>query len=497
MAGSSQDLTQGVLASLLGNYDPEERSNLLKSRTQAYDKYQQVMDQPIPDAGPVQRMVSNYLSRYGQSPTASFAALAQGLGDTSNQTTQIQAANQERQRQAAEFGVKRSEEALKESDMFSKNMFGNGRRGSGNGPTPEQLRTVYSNSRNEAAQIAKDYTFPDAESRSAWIENRANLSVKNYLQNWATQPTGPRGEGGPEEGAPQSPMPQAPQIGMPQRPQAPVQPQAPQQPQRPGMSIQRPGTGATPTLDFQGMTVPQLVSKISQMPDSPDKDAIVQGLAQMGIKLPSAQPQQPVQAGPLIDKRMVAQDKGYGADEGKELFKERQSLTQLHGANSKLLSQLNLLESLYQNPNLPQGELADKLQSIRSGLKSMGIQVDPNVGPADLARAVSTGLSLSQKNADGHNLLPGAMSNYEDQLLQKMAPTLSLTQEGRLSLIKFMKEVASSNLRIAQEATQMSAANKDRLPSEWYKRKERVMLEEMARLREISNQLGQQHGVKK
>lgn len=492
MAGPNQDLTQGALASLLGNYDPEERSNLLKSRTQAYDKYQQVVDQPVPDAGPVQRMVSNYLSRYGQSPTASFAALARGLGDTSNQTQQILEANQERQRQAAEFGVKRAEEALRESDAFSKNLFASNRQGVGKAPTPEQLRTVYTSSRNEAAQIARDYTFPDAESRSAWIENRANLSVKNYIQNWATQPTGPRGEGDQEEGAPQ-----APQVGMAQRPQAPVQPQAPQQPQRPGMSIQRPGVGATPTLDFRGMTVPQLVGEISRMPDSQDKDAIVQGLAQMGIKLPSAQPQQPVQAGPLIDKRMVAQDKGYGADEGKELFKERQSLAQLHGANSKLLSQLNLLESLYQNPNLPQGELADKLQSIRSGLKSMGIQVDPNVGPADLARAVSTGLSLSQKNADGHNLLPGAISNYEDQLLQKMAPTLSLTQEGRLSLIKFMKEVASSNLRIAQEASQISSENKDRLPSSWYKRKERVMLEEMVRLREISNQLAQQHGVKK
>ena len=493
MASPNQDLTQGVLASLLGNYDPEERSNLLKSRSQAYDKYQQVMDQPVPDSGPVQRMVSNYLSRYGNSPTASFAALAQGLGDTSNQTQQIQMANQERQRQAAEFGVKRSEEALRESDAFSKNLFASNRQGMGKAPTPEQLRAVYTSSRNEAAQIAKDYTFPDAESRSAWIENRANLSVKNYLQNWATQPIGPRGEGGLEEGATQANMPGSPQVSGPQLPRAPAQPQ----PQPQGMSIQRPGVGATPTLDFRGMTVPQLVGEISRMPDSPDKDAIVQGLAQMGIKLPSAQPQQPAQAGPLIDKRMAAQDKGYGAEEGKELLKERQSLSQLHGANSKLLSQLNLLESLYQNPNLPQGELADKLQSIRSGLKSMGIQVDPNVGPADLARAVSTGLSLSQKNADGHNLLPGAMSNYEDQLLQKMAPTLSLTQEGRLSLIKFMKEVASSNLRIAQEATQMSAANKDRLPSSWYKRKERVMLEEMARLREISNNLTKQHEVKK
>ena len=96
------------------------------------------------------------------------------------------------------------------------------------------------------------------------------------------------------------------------------------------------------------------------------------------------------------------------------------------------------------------------------------------------------------KNADGHNLLPGAMSNYEDQLLQKMAPTLSLTQEGRTALIKFMKEVASSNIRVAQEGSKLAAENGDRLPASWYKRRERVMLEEMVRLKELSASLQSQ-----
>ena len=98
-------------------------------------------------------------------------------------------------------------------------------------------------------------------------------------------------------------------------------------------------------------------------------------------------------------------------------------------------------------------------------------------------------MSLAQKNADGHNLLPGAMSNYEDQLLQKMAPTLTLTQEGRTALIKFMKEVASSNIRIAQEGSSLASQNGDRLPASWYKRRERVMLEEMNRLKDLSSEL--------
>lgn len=196
------------------------------------------------------------------------------------------------------------------------------------------------------------------------------------------------------------------------------------------------------------------------------------------------------------DRRVAAQDKGYGAKEGEGLYKEREGLNQLHGANSKILSQLNMLEQIYQNPNIPEGELGPKLQALRSGLKSLNISVDDSVGAADLANAIATGMSLAQKNADGHNLLPGAMSNYEDQLLQKMAPTLSLTAEGRTMLVQFMKEVAIANMRLASEGTQLAGENKDRLPASWFKRKERVMLEEMVRLKRLSEKMLPEGGAK-
>lgn len=470
--GVDNDLTAGVLNGLLGNYDPQQRQKLLEARNRAYDDYDRVMSQGLPDPGPVQRTVENYLTRYGETPNRPFSALTRALGEEGGQARQLELQNMERQRQAAEFRMKRATSDLQEDDQFSKLFLGGRGASIGKAPSPEQLRTVYSSARNEAAQIAKDYTFPTAEDRARWIESQANQAVNNYLQNWSTQPTGPRGTG--------ETTPQIPPLGNPATPKISS---------TGGPSITLPGSGDNPTLNFQNMSVPQLISEVQKLAPGPDRDAIVKGLQSMGITIPSNN--KPV-AGPLVDQRMKAQDKGYGAKEGEGLFKERESLNQLHGANSKIISQLNLLEELYSNPNLPQGELAEKLQSVRSGLKSLGIQVDPNVGPADLARAISTGMSLAQKNADGHNLLPGAMSNYEDQLLQKMAPTLSLTQEGRTALIKFMKEVASSNIRVAQEGSKLAAENGDRLPASWYKRRERVMLEEMVRLKELSASLQSQ-----
>ena len=200
-----------------------------------------------------------------------------------------------------------------------------------------------------------------------------------------------------------------------------------------------------------------------------------------------------------VDTRGQARAGAYGDSEGKGLFKEREDMTALYGANDKLINQLNMLEHLYQNPDIPEGELGPQIQGLRSGLKSLGIDVSESTGLGDIARAISTNLALGMKNADGHNMLPGAMSNYEDQLLQKMSPTLSMTQQGRLGMIAFMKEVAAANMRLASEATKMARNNtveKDALPPEWNARKERVMLEEMARLKDASKKIVAQYGVR-
>ena len=69
---------------------------------------------------------------------------------------------------------------------------------SGTGPSAEQMRSVYTSARNEAAQIAKDYQFDSAEDRSAWIEQQANRAVENYLSQYAIGEPVTRGRVGAE-----------------------------------------------------------------------------------------------------------------------------------------------------------------------------------------------------------------------------------------------------------------------------------------------------------
>lgn len=340
------------------------------------------------------------------------------------------------------------------------------------GPTPEQLRTVYTSARNEAAQIAKEYQFGSAEERSAWIEQQANGAVQNYLENWATRPLGPRGGEFSTSGT-------RPLAG------------APKAAEEPRVRFTSPD-GSTASLNMKG--TPESVRRELESLAEPDRTEALRALAaSQGRPEPEGVPSPPPR-----DKRAEQYKSAYGGEEGKALFKERENLNILYATNAGVINQLNMLENLYSNPNLPEGELGPILQRIRSGMQSVGIDVGDTTGPADLANAIAQKMVLAQRTSDGTNLLPGAISNFEVQLLQSMGPTLSLTNEGRQALVRFMKEMAVTNQRIAQEGTQFASQNNDMLTPGWYQRKERVMLEEMARLKMLSNQvMGQFKGSQK
>lgn len=207
----------------------------------------------------------------------------------------------------------------------------------------------------------------------------------------------------------------------------------------------------------------------------------------------------PVEAPPMTykDKRQEEQNKGYGSDEGKGLYKEYQELGQLQTQGANMLGQLNILKKIYADPSLPEGALAPYIHSAQSGLKSLGINVDKSVGVADLANAVATNMSLAQRTAGGQNLMPGSMTTFEEKLLMNMAPTLGLTSDGRKALVDYMILVNQSNMRLAEEAHLLAKDNKQQLPASWPQRKERVIREEMIKLQHAHDQLMKMYGDKK
>lgn len=189
------------------------------------------------------------------------------------------------------------------------------------------------------------------------------------------------------------------------------------------------------------------------------------------------------------DKPAKAMQIETGKVAGKALGEEHQSLMQAAESSSQMISQLDLLKKVYQTPNMPEGELATSLQSIRSGLKTIGIDVGPEVGAADMAQAISGKMALLTRTADGKNLMPGAMSDFEQKILRQLVPSLTGTAEGRAALIDVMQAMAQARVRFAKEANEMATANRGILPQEWNQRKMRIMKEEMARMAHLNTEI--------
>lgn len=143
--------TQGVLQHLLGSYGTDEREGLIAQRNQAQQQALQTMHQPLQDQGPVNRMVNDYLMRYGQDPRFGWNAAAQAIGGEGQRTVDM--ANQQlmRQQTADQEGAKMAAANLQESDLFGGKYMGMLSKTAGKPISQEQLRSVYVGARNEAA----------------------------------------------------------------------------------------------------------------------------------------------------------------------------------------------------------------------------------------------------------------------------------------------------------------------------------------------------------
>lgn len=208
------------------------------------------------------------------------------------------------------------------------------------------------------------------------------------------------------------------------------------------------------------------------------------------VAKPAAKPTQP-EALKYRDTAKAKMEEETAGATGKALGATYEDLQTASSASSDMKIQLNALKDLFTTPNLPEGALAERIQGIRSGLASLGVDVGPEVGAGDMINAISGKMALLTRTADGKNLMPGAMSDFEQKILRGLAPGLQQTAEGRVALVEFLSDMADVRIRLAEEARKLADANRGILPADWYARRDRVLKEEQARLalksRELAN----------
>ncbi len=483
---------QGVLQQLqmrIQESGPEREAQEAKRNAAEQGYLAQLGAQGPSTGGALGHTVNNYLQRYAATGGRQGPAMTMigAIGDTAGLRRNEWESDQARRDKAAGMAYGMADQQMKTDDTLLRSMLASTRGGANgtggkwvqakddagnlywkNNVTGEEKVVPASKSgqwdkvqRQVFAKLSAERD-PDALNKSIQFANSITESSPSGTTDVATQQ------------APQVPVGQPPQQGMSTQLSVPSQ-AGPKGEMAIADSLRKATALAqNPETSEQGMQQLQFLrQQYPQAQAQPSARSTTSGLPQMEYK----------------DLRVEEREKAYGGGEGKSLEKERTGLTELAGKNSQLISQLNAMNEMYSNPGMPEGALGPYVQMYRSGLTSLGIAADPSVNHAQVFDALAKRVALAGKSADGTNLLPGAMSNYEDQLLQSMGPGLAGTREGNKLLIKLMTEFAKSNMRFAEEGSRMATENKDMLPPTWNARKERIMKEEQLRLKRVVHQL--------
>lgn len=157
-------------------------------------------------------------------------------------------------------------------------------------------------------------------------------------------------------------------------------------------------------------------------------------------------------------KGEIRASEGYASD---EVDRSKKFRSLYYDSQSKL-NDLDLLESLFQNPNVSSGMLAESISGLKSLADSFGIKV-AGKSAEDVITAVAGEMALKVKNQGGQNLMPGSLSEGEGRMLRAMVPGLAQSRQGRMMLTQVLKAKVGRDFKLAELAAEWQDAHGGRL----------------------------------
>ena len=136
------------------------------------------------------------------------------------------------------------------------------------------------------------------------------------------------------------------------------------------------------------------------------------------------------------------------------------------------MDQLDQLDHL--NTMIHTGKFAGTTKDLLNWAQSAGIDpavlgVGTNAAPYEVYQAIASNMAMHLRNPPGQgNLMPGQMSNYEDQLLQSMGPQLAKTPQGNALLIQVQKRIQQRAIDFAQFATDWQKSHGNVITPQWF-----------------------------
>lgn len=178
---------------------------------------------------------------------------------------------------------------------------------------------------------------------------------------------------------------------------------------------------------------------------------------QMPQEGPSAGAGRGAQGGPGIPLQ-TEQSQAYATSRAKSYAEIAPKLQQAGQDAASSLRNLDALETLYKDPNVAKGALAENISGLKNLGASFGIEMK-GLSSEQAAEAITNKMALaSRSTADGGGM-PGAMSDADRKFLANMQPGLTKTPEGRAKIIDASRKVAQRQLDVANLAREYEQKN--------------------------------------
>lgn len=464
----NQDLTQGALQYLREGINPQARQDALNVRNQAQAQYQSVLSEQLPDVGPVRRMVSDYLTRYAQQPNRPSASAIAAIGAETARGQDMDTQQLLRRQQAAAMAAKMADENLSDEDRYlAKNLDLLGRqqsaaiRGQGKAPTPEKLAEFQKSAMLRWSRKASELNFPSPEAEMEWIRENAKKDTRDFLSEFAIQPTGPRGTKG------EASMVAAPTSDSPVKTEQSAKQFDPFK-----LNLFFPKDSDVDQDKI--LKSVQTNQALLRNPNSPEqvKSSAITILKGLQDKYGDTSAFQPTTSSPEPIYSPVVPPEGVSPtplitpkrrDVGAEKSREKELVTVSEGYgkqyNEVLKGAGNAQNTLYAIDNIESnlqgyntGKLTPMTTEIAAWLKPLGIEIDKKLSNKEAFQKAVGQLTLGLKNVGGENNMPGSLSDSDRKFLESMAPTLADTPEGNRLAIGYYRKIAQRQIDMARQA---------------------------------------------
>lgn len=148
----------------------------------------------------------------------------------------------------------------------------------------------------------------------------------------------------------------------------------------------------------------------------------------------------------------------YGTARAKDFAGQASNYAKSGQQGASTLRSLDELRTLYSDPKVAQGALAENISGMKNLAASFGVDIK-GLGSEQAAQAITNKMALDLRSTADGGGMPGAMSDADREFLKALTPNLTKSQEGRNKIMDAQQKVAQRNLDVARLANQYEQQN--------------------------------------